>query len=113
MNTRQIPLSELSNLPPTFPQAIAFGNLQVVLTHNGEVLGFLVQRAVAEKLFPGEWRGSQLWRSFKHETAEELKAVFEGMDYLVVRSPGMGAIAFVPPGCQDRLDLPVIGDPDR
>jgi len=113
MNTRQIPLSELSNLLPTFPQAIALGHLQAVLTHNGELLGFLVDRAVAEKLFPdGRW-GGQPWRRFKHEKAEDLKSVFEGMDYLVVRSPGMGAIAFVPPGCQDRLDLPVIGDPDR
>ena len=109
MENKQITWSTLRDRLPTLPQDIAEGKLQVILTHNGRVLGFLVSRTVAERIFPRGHFLSLTWRAFSYGDLKQIEGFQADRDFLLLRSPVMGAIAFVPPTCIAQLDFSAIG----
>jgi hypothetical protein len=110
-NFKQIPLSEIGAQLPALRRPVQLGKLRNVLTHYGEVLGFLlpledvekesIEIANCEEISFRQLRSrlSELWH-------------WEG-DCIFLTVHTRRVLAFLSPKFKAHLSLPVIGNTDQ
>jgi hypothetical protein len=117
MNTRftQIPMSELRVKLPRLRRLVQSGNLRIVCTHYGDVVGFLLPLKDVDELSSGEIEMS-IQKSeeiplteFRDQLNESWEKLMGGTDCIYLTFHKRRVVAFISPRFTNHLSLPLIG----